>query len=1018
MSVRQGVLAALEAAHRRSSDGALPTGWVKGATCVTAVSLLGIGHAAFGQQPSGAQPPQNLEEITVTGSRIRRTTDFDTSNPTTVVDDSFIKNLGIVNVGEAISQLPSNVSTFTPENTGNSNFFAGSTVANLRGLNPFFGSRTLTLINTRRFVPTNQGDGVDLNFIPSVLIDHIDSVTGGASAAYGSGAISGVQNIFLNRKLDGALLDVDTYQTGHSDGTDNHAGFAWGTGFNDNKGHIVVGAEHEKSEQVDCLSRDWCQQGYGFVAGPAGGPSNILASDVRANQISYTGVFNNFAPTSVAPTTFQADPTGTGLIPFNRGTGNVDSTPYNNVVGGDGISIFQYTNLNAPVDRNIATGLFSYAFNDKTTMSVDVSWGRVETLNVTGGLNDNLSAIHPDNAYVQLNPGLQAAVDPTFGATLNKDWTEQTNPYSKFTTDVKRAAIGFDGQFGDSSWSWEGYYQWGRTNREQLVAQNRHLNAYLMAVDSVLDANGNPVCRVTRDGFAAAAAATPAYAYADPRIAQGCVPLDPFGDQPIAKAAQDYSFGFLDENLDYTQQVGAFDASGDIWKGMSGGPFQVAAGLEYRTELGHNIGSQNGAPDWVRTDYLIQYGESFSGKVNVTEGFVELNTPLLKDKPGASRLEFNTALRQSRYDNTGLAGTTGESRSHTFTTWKVSGIYDPVDFFRIRASRSRDLRAANFRELYYGQLIHAGGAFGYCGPSGSFQADPCDWSLEGNVDLKPESADTTTFGIVFTPVERAKGFQIALDAFDIKITDAIQQANIRRVLDGCQISNLPEFCALIVPDVPGVYTYDPTTNEGVASIRALAFNGSAYSYKGVDVTGNYTVDFKNDGSLNFRLLATHMSEQKFEPTPGQPFVNVVGQTGTANSFLSDYQPAADWTANFSTTYARNKYSITGQVRYVSSGVMNYYGLTPSDAGYPGSAPYVTQDVNTVPSYDVLNVSGSYNFNLTGGTQLQLFATINNLTDKAPPIASGTGFGGGNGGTNPVFYDAIGRAARVGLRVSF
>jgi len=422
---------------------------------------------------------------------------------------------------------------------------------------------------------------------------------------------------------------------------------------------------------------------------------------------------------------------------------------------------------------------------------------------------------------------------------------------------------------------------------------------------------------VTRDGFAAAAAVSPAYAYADPRIANGCVPLDPFGTNPIPQAAHDYAFGFLDEKLDYTQQVVAFDASGDIWKGMSGGPFQLAAGAEYRTELGHNIGSQDGAPDYVRTDYLIQYGESFSGKVDVTEAFAELNTPLLRDKPGASRLEFNTAVRESNYQNTG----------------------------------------------------------------------------------------------------HAKGLQFAVDAFDIKITDAIQQANIRRVLDGCQISNLPEFCALIVPDVPGDYQYNPATNTGVASIRALAFNGSAYTYKGFDVTGNYRVDFTGS-SLNFRLLATHMTEQLFQPVPGQPFVNVVGQTGTSNSFLSDYQPTADWVANFATTYSRNRATVTGQVRWVSSGVMNYYGITPGDPGYATAAlPLVTMSDNGVPAYSVFNLAGSYDFKIKGST-LQFFA-VNNVFDKNPPVAAGAGFGGnGNGGTNPVFFDALGRSYRVGIRATF
>src|SRR5215471_2792354 len=265
-----------------------------GSGCALALALFGVGGAAHAQE-TGAQPQQNLEEIVVTGSRIRRTTDFDTSNPTTVVDSSYMNSLGIVNVGEAISQLPSNVSAFRPETTGNSNFFAGSTVANLRGLNPFFGSRTLTLVNTRRFVPTNQGDGVDLNFIPSILIDHIDSVTGGASAAYGSGAISGVENIFLNRKLDGGAVDVDTFQTTHSDGADHHAGVAYGTKFLNDRANFVIGYEYENSDAVHCLDRDWCANGAGFITGNPGQPSNVLVSNARVNQTSYTGVFNNFA---------------------------------------------------------------------------------------------------------------------------------------------------------------------------------------------------------------------------------------------------------------------------------------------------------------------------------------------------------------------------------------------------------------------------------------------------------------------------------------------------------------------------------------------------------------------------------------------------------------------------------------------------------------------------------------------------------------------------------------------------
>lgn len=980
--------------------------------CAMVVPAVSVPRNGAAQQPQAA-PPSTLEEITVTGSRIRRTTDFDTPNPTTVLDDAYLRNLGIVNVGDAVAQLPSNVSSFTPQATGNSNFFAGSTIANLRGLNPFFGSRTLTLVNNRRFVPTNQGDGVDLNFIPSTLIERIDSVTGGASAAYGSGAISGVQNIFLNRTLDGLRLEADAYETMEGDGSDYHVGIAFGQELMDGRANFVIGYERQEGDPVSCIERDWCREGNAFIPGPAGGPSNVLRSDVRFNQMSHSGVFNNFEP-RLAPT-LQANAAGTDLVPFNVGQGE-NGVPFNNVVGGDGLSVYHYNNLRAPVERDVFTGLFSLDLTDTARMSIDVTTGSVETINITNALNDNLQTIRPDNAFVQLNPGLQAAVGP-FGAALNKDWTSQVDSFSRFTTDVDRIAVGFDGDFGDSTWTWNTYYQYGNTDRQQLVADNKHLYAYYMAVDSVL-VGGQPVCRVTRDGFAAAAAVATEYSFADPQIANGCVPINPFGTQPITSAAKSYAFGFLQEDLDYTQQVVAFDASGDIAQGIGAGPFQLAAGIEYRTEKGENIGSQAGAPDYVRTDYLIQYGESFSGKVEVTEAFVELSTPLLRDKAGARLLEFNTAIRESDYKNTGLEGTTGAQRSNSFTTWKISGIYDPVDWLRFRASRSRDSRAANFRELYYGQIIHAGGAFGYCGPATTFQADPCDWSLEGNVELTPEQADTTTFGIVLTP-ELTNRFQIAIDYFTIDIEDAIQQANVRRVLDGCQISNLPEFCALLVPDVPGVFAYDPGANAGIDSLRALSFNGSGYSYKGFDLSADYTLAFGDSRSLNLRLIATKMTEQEFQPTPGQPFVDVVGQTGTSNNFLSDYQATAEWVANFYATWTRGPFNLTGQVRYVSSGEMNYYGITPGEPGFATAAPpLVTMSMNQVPSYEVVTLSGSYTFE-SAGPEVQLFAAINNLFDEEPPIATGTGFGGSaNGGTNPVFYDTLGRSLRLGVRVNF
>src|SRR5882672_5828276 len=167
-----------------------------GCLSATIALLLSTSGTASAQEPAPAadQKRPGLEEITVTGTRIRRD-DFSAPTPTTVVDSAYMESVGVVNVAEMMVQMPANVSNFQPANTGGSAFFVGSTLANLRGLNPFFGTRTLTLVDSKRHVPTNQGGSVDLNAIPSILIDRMEVVTGGGSAAYGSEAISGVVNI-------------------------------------------------------------------------------------------------------------------------------------------------------------------------------------------------------------------------------------------------------------------------------------------------------------------------------------------------------------------------------------------------------------------------------------------------------------------------------------------------------------------------------------------------------------------------------------------------------------------------------------------------------------------------------------------------------------------------------------------------------------------------------------------------------------------------------------------------------
>ncbi len=318
-----------------------------GALCAIALGL-GITTAAYGQDAARAEAgeqknnPLTLDEVTVTGTRIRQREDYVSPNPIQTIDSAEMQRLGIINVSDAVTQVPANVSQFTPANTGGSAFFIGSTLANLRGLNPFFGTRTLTLVDTHRFIPTTQGDSVDLNFIPSNLIERTEIVTGGASAAYGSGAISGVVNIFLNHKLNGIKFDADYGQTERSDGKNYHFGIAGGTDLFGGRGHIIAGGEYQKEDAIQSCSdaRDWCARGltgfsndtgFNFTAGCA-----VYAKDSRASRGASSPttsattscrragvIFNN---TANATSTFQFTPDGKGVSPFAVGTAGLSGS--------------------------------------------------------------------------------------------------------------------------------------------------------------------------------------------------------------------------------------------------------------------------------------------------------------------------------------------------------------------------------------------------------------------------------------------------------------------------------------------------------------------------------------------------------------------------------------------------------------------------------------------------------------------------------------------------------------------
>lgn len=1050
--IRHAVGAALGTSGKfRSIDSCLSTSLRWGARCALAVSLLGMSGLAAAQEQQDEQAALDdgfvLEEITVTGTRIRQTGDYASPTPLMSIDAEQMQNLGLVNVGDAMVQTPANVSQIQPGNVGGTAFFVGSTLANLRGLNPFFGTRTLTLVDSRRHVPTNQGGGVDLNFIPSILISRMEVVTGGASAAYGSEAISGVVNVILDKEFEGLKFESDYGGTTHGDGANWHIGAAGGTSLFDGRGHLVVGGEFQTSDAIQSCAdaRDWCARSVGFFTNGGGftvgepytnpripgQPHSIIMSNLRRNQESYTGViFNNTEGAAVAQ---QFNEAGTGLTPFNIGEYGW-TNPGGEAIGGDGLPIYTNLTLYPEVERASTFAHFNYDITDNLNAFLEASWGQVKAVNrQEAPANNSVNlCISADNAFIAGNPELQAAILAAQGngvasfvcspteTVVTKNFAADIDQRVNTDTSTWRVALGLQGRLTDT-WTWDAYYQYGSTERDQIASDYRTNFRFRMAVDSVIDDRpgsptfGQPICRVTRDGLAALPVG------ADPSLAVGCVPLNPFGVGNISPQARAYAFGSLTEYNEIEQHVVAFNLTGELWEGIGAGPLMAATGAEHRRESMDNLSGD--LPFAQRTDFALQYGDPFGGDTQVTEAYVELEMPFLRDAPLAKLLMLNGAVRHASYETEGGIGTDGSKGSHDILSWKLAGVWDPVDWLRVRGSRSRDLRAAGFRELFYSQAVPPGAFFclltnPWLPDTGPFSqcANDAALILSGNPQLKPEEADTTTIGLVFTPGGWARGLRFSADYYEIDLKDGIALGNAQEVIRLCYEENVQEECDRITFGEPT----DPTNpRSNIIAVRGPYRNMLPYKATGIDFAADYFLPLNKvftdaTGGLAFRLTATRALETLVQS--GNAVRDIAGQTGGDSGFggFSDFAAAPDWSANLVISYLGGPLTLTTQVRYTSDGVLDKQmpKTGPDEPGYDPSLVGSVSD-NTVPSYAVVNLSGSYDFKWFGLEKFQVWASLNNVFDKEPPFSQGF-----VGGANPIYFDTLGRTYRVGMRVNF
>lgn len=885
-------------------------------------------------------------DIVVTGTRINRA-GFEAPTPMTVLDASDLARIGAPNIAAAINMIPSFRAGSTPA-TQTINTAGSVNILDLRGMG---SSRTLILVNGRRHVATTSTGLVNIDLIPQALIKRVDVVTGGASAAYGSDAVAGVVNFVFDDEFTGVKGSAQGGITNAGDNREYRLSLAYGTNFAGDRGHFAIAGEMFDTNGILAQrDRDWGRGEAQLMNNPAykagnGQPIRLRAAPVRQSNRSTGGLITSgrFAGMQFLPGgTLSKVDFGT----FNNGTYHI---------GGDGANQSLDVSLVPPSSRHNVSAMASYDITDNVRAVFEGSYASTRSGDT---INENSSGaaytIQRDNAFLPLSMSSLMAPGETFAmGRVNTD-------FGMYRTDAKmktyRAMAALEGDFGDS-WKWSAYYQFGRT-RSDVSIYNNVITANLnRAIDSVMS-GGSAVCRVNAD--------------ANPNNNDpSCVAINLFGYGSPSGPALAYVTGHQQALTTMKQNVVAADVQGEPFSTWAG-PVSVAFGAEYRKES-VNITSD---PISQAGGFAIGNPKALNGDIAVKEGFFETVVPLLKDSALGKSLEFNGAVRLTDY-----------SQSGTVTTWKGGLTYSINDSIRLRATRSRDIRAPNLVELYTSSLL------GF-----NTLRDPTNGSTVlvrlhpgGNPGLTPERADTLTAGIVLTPTF-IPGLRVAVDYYDIKLKNVIGLLGPQSILDRC-FGGATEICKLITRNGAGVIT----------DIDTFYLNLSSRHARGVDFEVSYVTPLSRiagswDGNLSARVLATYMN--KLSTSDGITTVNRAGEVGEA---VNGDVPHWRFTANLGYNNGPLDLMFTG--RYVGGGKYSNAFVEGVDINNNHVSPRFYLDASV--GFDVMN---------SDGRKIQLFGVVNNILNQDPPIIP-IGFQLGLQ-TNTAHYDVVGRSYSAGVRFKF
>lgn len=980
------------------------------ALAVFAALSAGLAGSVLAQNDDAA-----VEEITITGSRIQRTSGMETPTPVTSVSIDNLSDMNPRQMVEGLSQLPQFLNNQRPQTTGS--LTTGGSNLNLRGAG---STRTLVLLNGRRVPSGNRYGVVNVSALPEAAISSVDIVTGGASAAYGTDAVAGVVNFVLNTDYEGFNANIQGGTTSRGDGDNTGFGATWGSAVGD-RGHVLISADYFDQELIQSLdalkSRPWFRQRAWVTNPTAGGPTFITRDFARQTNTSVGGIINQ--PGSAL-----------NKLEFVRSGDQVVTQPLNfsgvgRLEGGCNCMAESVRDQswgmdadNAVQNANARHSIFAYGdyeVTDNLNVFVQGIYGFAQVSGpwfvqpvLTGAWQGR---IFSGNPFLPANVQSVMTAEnlPSFGFGMSGlSRADAPGPLGSYNSDqndeLRSITTGFDYDFTGGfldGWGANYYAQYGENEQEMIFNGGLIMGRLPLAMDVVRNpANGSPMCRA---------------ALVNPTAFGDCVPVNLFGGvESISPQAASY---LLDDEAiirSVSEQIFTeFVLDGEIYEGFGAGPVMMAVGASYRRDeilqnkddlrdefvhiKGVNTGFRGLIPEnlpngmlgvragSVPTGYQgnnslanVLFTGSYqtpdtrlAGEFSVKEVFTEVDVPLLRDRSFIQNLDLNLAYRYADY--TGSGG---------IDSWKYGLSWQVTDALRLRATRSRDVRAANLRERFDAT---AGGA-NVNDPAFNNAVFATSSRTGGNPLVNPEEADTVTVGAVWQPSGMLDGLGLTVDWFDIDVQDALGQLSFQNIVNGC-FSGAQNLCQYVLRD--------PVNNQ-ITRIDSLFINISQQRLRGIDFELNYQTDIDllpGDETLGVRMYASKVLDN-YNQLPG-----------AARDNLGLEQP--EWRLLPALTYSNGPFRAFLQGRYFDARTLNRLFVEG-----------VNVDDNSVPSVTYADLNLSYEMEIDEQTY-RLSFNATNLFDRAPPQTPGNlNFVGGTAGPNAGLYDTIGRTYTVGANVSF